>query len=288
MDNSDILEILPLESWRGPFTAETQSRALQALETGKVVVLPHLPFTVEANETKFLAPSISGDARKNISFDPQTRKISNTALDQDGAAQLTAMMDRFGGQASQLLRDLIPSYASRLVRARTSYRPQEIEGRVYPPRQDDTRLHVDAFPSRPARGAVFCACSRTSPVTAPRVAGASVNPFRALRKNSCHASNRLCPAVHGCSSGSALQKKNAAPMITTCSPCMIKGSWMRNIKSKQPRRMWNLTRARPGFVSLTRSCMPPSPAMQLSNKPSICRSRRWPLPRTRLCVCSKA
>ena len=152
MDNSNILEILPLESWRGPFVAETQSRALQALETGKVVVLPHLPFTVEADETRFLAPSISGDARKNISFDPQTRKISNTALDQDGAAQLTAMMDRFGGQASQLLRDLIPSYASRLVRARTSYRPQEIEGRVYPPRQDDTRLHVDAFPSRPARG----------------------------------------------------------------------------------------------------------------------------------------
>ena len=38
-------------------------------------------------------------------------------------------------------------------------------------------------------------------------------------------------------------------MITTCSPCMIKGSWMRNIKCKHPRRMWNLTRARPGFVS---------------------------------------
>ena len=89
MDNSDILEILPLESWRGPFAAETQSRALEALETGKVVVLPHLPFAVEANETKFLAPAISGDARKNISFDPQTRKISNTALDQDSSGLQT-------------------------------------------------------------------------------------------------------------------------------------------------------------------------------------------------------
>ena len=56
MNNSNILEILPLESWRGPFTAETQSRALQALETGKVVVLPHLPFTVEADETKISGP----------------------------------------------------------------------------------------------------------------------------------------------------------------------------------------------------------------------------------------
>jgi hypothetical protein len=43
-------------SWRGLFMAETQNRALEALETGKVVVLPHLPFAVEAAETKFLAP----------------------------------------------------------------------------------------------------------------------------------------------------------------------------------------------------------------------------------------
>ena len=143
MDQTDILEILPLESWRGPFMADTQSRALEALETGKVVVLPHLPFTIEATETKFLAPAMSGDARKNISFDPQTRKISNTALDQDGAAQLTAMMDRFGGQASQLLRDLIPSYASRLVRAHQLSATGNRGSRLSPP---------------PRRHAVACRC----------------------------------------------------------------------------------------------------------------------------------
>ena len=62
------------------------------------------------------------------------------------------MIDRFGRSAHQLLQELLPSYAPRLVRARTSYRPNEISGRAYSPRKDDTRLHVDAFPSRPSQG----------------------------------------------------------------------------------------------------------------------------------------
>jgi len=50
------------------------------------------------------------------------------------------------------LHDVLPSYAPHLERARTSFRPDEIEGRVYSPRHDDKRLHVDAFPSRPMQG----------------------------------------------------------------------------------------------------------------------------------------
>jgi 3-deoxy-D-manno-octulosonic acid hydroxylase-like protein len=51
-----------------------------------------------------------------------------------------------------LVSDLFPAYAGSLERARTSFRPQEIEGRAYSPRHDDRRLHVDAFPSTPMRG----------------------------------------------------------------------------------------------------------------------------------------
>jgi hypothetical protein len=62
------------------------------------------------------------------------------------------MMQRFSDQAQGLLRGLFPGYASALERARTSFRPTEIAGRQYTPRHDDTRLHVDAFPSRPLAG----------------------------------------------------------------------------------------------------------------------------------------
>jgi hypothetical protein len=62
------------------------------------------------------------------------------------------MMQRFSDGADRLLRALYPSYAPALERARTSFRPVEIEGRDYSPRHDDKLLHVDAFPSRPLAG----------------------------------------------------------------------------------------------------------------------------------------
>jgi len=51
-----------------------------------------------------------------------------------------------------LVLGLFPDYATQIEQARTSYRPVEIAGRNYSPRNDDKRLHVDAFPSRPQRG----------------------------------------------------------------------------------------------------------------------------------------
>jgi 3-deoxy-D-manno-oct-2-ulosonic acid (Kdo) hydroxylase len=152
MDRSDALETFLLTNWTGPFAPETQRSVLAALEAGKVVAMPNLAFGVEAAEKKFLSPSISGDGRKNISLDPTTREISNTKLSGEESKALAAMIDRFGRSAHQLLRDLLPTYAPRLIRARTSYRPNEIAGRAYSPRKDDTRLHVDAFPSRPSHG----------------------------------------------------------------------------------------------------------------------------------------
>ena len=62
------------------------------------------------------------------------------------------MMQRFADAATSLLKDLMPRYADQLQRARTSFRPAEIEGRSYSVRHDDRLLHVDAFPTRPLHG----------------------------------------------------------------------------------------------------------------------------------------
>lgn len=148
----DILEDLPIDQWRGPFSASVQDRAQAALEAGKVVVCPRLSFAVAPAERRFLSAEVSGESRKNVSFDPRMRKLSNATLNPADSAELAAMMERFGASALQLLGDLVPAYAGKLVLARTSYRPHEIEGRVYSPRKDDRRLHVDAFPSRPLHG----------------------------------------------------------------------------------------------------------------------------------------
>jgi hypothetical protein len=47
---------------------------------------------------------------------------------------------------------LLPIYRTGLVPARASFRPIEIETRPMPWRKDDTRLHIDAFPSLPIQG----------------------------------------------------------------------------------------------------------------------------------------
>ena len=68
---------------------------------------------------------------------------------------LAGLLRRFATDADTLLRALLIPYADFLRSARTSFRPAEIAGRAYSPRHDDRRLHVDAFPSRPLRGAGF-------------------------------------------------------------------------------------------------------------------------------------
>jgi len=65
---------------------------------------------------------------------------------------------------------LIPGYSGRLERAPTSYRPVEIEGRPASAVYDDTRMHVDAFPSRPMRGQrIMRLFSNINPDGAPRI-----------------------------------------------------------------------------------------------------------------------
>ncbi len=149
---SSVIEELRITRWEGPFSAEDRQRAVAALESGKVVFLPDLPFAVTASEERYLRPEAAGGERKNISLDPITGKLSNAAMSPEDAAALGAMIERFGDAATSLVSGLIPHYAGELQRARTSFRPVEISGRAYSPRHDDRRLHVDAFPTRPMRG----------------------------------------------------------------------------------------------------------------------------------------
>ena len=62
------------------------------------------------------------------------------------------MVTRFADGAASLVTTLFPRYAPYVTRARTSFRPQPAVGRDVSWRKDDSRLHVDAFPSRPNHG----------------------------------------------------------------------------------------------------------------------------------------
>jgi hypothetical protein len=147
----EILEQVQVHEWAVPFSPASADQATKALEAGKVLFAQDLPFALTESEQRFLSPEYLSGA-KNISFNHENGELSGTASKGTDLEDLTAMVRRFSVQAVGLMRALCPAYGNNLVIGRTSFRPAEIAGRASSWRKDDTRLHVDAFPSRPIQG----------------------------------------------------------------------------------------------------------------------------------------
>ncbi|HSX20162.1 MAG TPA: Kdo hydroxylase family protein [Gammaproteobacteria bacterium] len=141
-----------LTSWTVQPTEAMQQAAINALENGKVVFMPSLPFVLLESEHKFLTPDLCTGSRKNVSYNINMQSLSGVSK-QDSAHELQALMHRYATYSRQLLANLFPHYIPHMVQARTSYRPVEIAGRIPASyRKDDTRLHIDAFPATPTQG----------------------------------------------------------------------------------------------------------------------------------------
>lgn len=149
--NDTFILPLPIAAWDGLCPESHQREAVQALETGRVLYFPKLAFEIAPNEQSFLNPAIVNGA-KNVSFNPATGKLGGCVCADGEALQLAAMMKRFSDGAALLLKGLLPPYAGKLKIGRASLRPVEIAGRQSSWRKDDSRLHVDSFPSTPMQG----------------------------------------------------------------------------------------------------------------------------------------
>ena len=149
---------LGIAEWRPHVTSDEAEGLARELEAGGVLVLPRLAFDLADDEQRFLDVRWSDGKAKNISFDGNA--IKGAQGDASDLAALTRMIARFAADATALLGAMFPRYAPHLKRARSSYRPHGATARRVSWRKDDTRLHVDAFPSRPNQGErilrVFC------------------------------------------------------------------------------------------------------------------------------------
>ncbi len=142
---------------------------IAALETGKVLYFPHLPFTLTTAEQRFLTSDIRDPETRNISLDAN-KHLKGALGDNATQAELAAMIGRFRTCAQTLIGSLVPRYNSALRLAPTSYRPSQVETRAQSWRADDRRLHVDAFPSRPNRGErILRVFTNINPAGVPRV-----------------------------------------------------------------------------------------------------------------------
>ena len=161
---------LDIAHWNDALQPAAAAAVTHELEAGAVMFLPQLKFPLSESELRFLSPQWLEGSAKNVSFDPRAKKIGHTSATGEDRAQLAAMMARYAQHTYALVANLCPHYGAGLRYGLTSFRPVETRGRATSRKKDDTRLHVDAFASRPNQGQrilrVFC---NVNPHNEPRV-----------------------------------------------------------------------------------------------------------------------
>jgi len=143
------------------------------VESGAVLRFPHLRFALMESELRFLDPRWADGKAKNISLrwsgPPPSAEMRGAAGRPAELAALQAMIARYAEFSEAFALRLFPHYRGHLRRGNTSFRPVDVAGRATSWRKDDTRLHVDAFPSNPMHGTrllrVFC---NVNPAGRPR------------------------------------------------------------------------------------------------------------------------
>jgi hypothetical protein len=122
------------------------------VESGHVLAFPQLAYPLDDAERRFLDPSWAAPDAKNVSVRWPGGELRGAVGGAADLRALRALVVRFAEQSEALALRLFPHYRGRLRRGNTSFRPTDVAGRVRSWRQDDTRLHIDAFPSNPMQG----------------------------------------------------------------------------------------------------------------------------------------
>ncbi|WP_186369750.1 Kdo hydroxylase family protein [Yersinia aldovae] len=151
MPEDSLIQTLPYDSWSKIETGNLS--AIEPLEQGKVLFLPHLCFGLSEQEKQLLDPTLVDVKRKNISFKPLEGVL--TGITDESKVVLTRqLLERYYQSCLSLVKQLLPEYTTVLRSPTNSLRLHPVTAWRDKTswRKDDSRLHVDAFPSRPNYG----------------------------------------------------------------------------------------------------------------------------------------
>ena len=169
MTESQIIEVAAGD-WQGRNLSVPRETLLAGVENGKVLYFPNLRFPIEGGERALLDPKIADPKRKNISLAPNGGALNGVLGDNVMQSAVRSLIKRYQDNARALVDGLFPEYDGKLRPAPTSLRLRQVETRDTSWRKDDTRLHVDAFPSRPTYGErILRVFTNINPLGAPRV-----------------------------------------------------------------------------------------------------------------------
>ena len=141
--------------WLGGVDAAVRSRECCAqLEAGGILYFSAPPFDLPQRDIEFLLALKPADSRlhKNISYRPESDLLRGLA-DDGNKARVHEIMRDYATEVRAFVESFLAPYTGQLQMDYASFRPLEEEGRDLPLHKRNDLLHVDAFPSRPTRGA---------------------------------------------------------------------------------------------------------------------------------------
>jgi hypothetical protein len=124
------------------------------LEAGAILFFPAPPFDLPQSDLDFLLSLKPAGSRlhKNISYRPESDLLRGFS-DDGRKARVHQIMRKYATEVRQFIQAFLAPYAWYLQMDYASFRPLEEEGRDLSLHKRNDLLHVDAFPSRPTRGA---------------------------------------------------------------------------------------------------------------------------------------
>ena len=147
-----VVEDFGRNGWRG----EEHARAWCAeLESGRILLFEGVPFDLPQEDREFLLSQKQAESRfhKNISYRPESDVLRGIAADSADRARLQDVMRRYSQQVVEFVKSFLAPYARDFQLDYASFRPLEEKSRDLALHKRNDLLHVDAFPTRPTRGA---------------------------------------------------------------------------------------------------------------------------------------
>lgn len=147
------------------------------LERGKILFFRGAPFEFSDEAARFLIAHSQSSSRfhKNISYRPADDAVKGSDLSGDERARLREIMKTFSREVTAFITRFLPPYDGKAKLDYASFRALQEAGRKLSLHKRNDLLHVDAFPTRPTKGArilrvflnIHPSMSRTWKVGAP-------------------------------------------------------------------------------------------------------------------------
>jgi hypothetical protein len=144
------------EGWTNAACARERAReACAHLERGAILLLPGIPYDFPRADIEFLLQHQAEDSRlhKNVSYRPSEDLLRGFGGSGEEEQHVHSIIRNYSRAVVEFAGRLLAPYAGKWTLDYASFRPLEEAGRELSLHKRGDLLHVDAFPSRPTRGA---------------------------------------------------------------------------------------------------------------------------------------